>query len=67
MTTLGVIAAFAGLFGAVGLAGFVRDRVKGRRTPAPPNGLGGDDPTLRYYGEVRESHEHHGFFGGSPL
>jgi hypothetical protein len=64
MVTLAVM---AGLVGAVGAAGFLRDRLKGRRRPEPFNGAGADDPTLRYYSDVRRSHENHGFFGGRPL
>ena len=64
MLTLAVI---AGALGAVGAAGLLRDRVRGRRRPEPPSGAGVNDPTLRYYSQVQESHQQHGLFGGPPL
>ena len=61
MVTFAIV---AGLLGAVGAAGLARDRVLGRRRREPPNGAGAADPTLRYYGEVRESHQHGGYSNG---
>jgi hypothetical protein len=61
MVTFAVV---AGVVVAVGVAGFLRDRVLGRRRPEPPNGAGANDPTLRYYGQVRESHQPGSHGGG---
>ena len=61
MTTLAVV---AGIVGVVGVAGLLRDRLRGRRPAEPPNGLGGNDPTLRYYRDVGDSTDQHGIFGG---
>lgn len=63
-----VLAILAGMFGAVGLAGLVRDRARGRRRTEQhdPDGTAGG--YLRYHRDVRESHEHHSsIFGGPPL
>ena len=59
-----MVAVIAGVLAAVGLAGLARDRVLGRRRPEPPNGAGAADPTLRYYGQVRESHQPGSHGGG---
>ena len=51
-----------------GAAGFARDRLLGRRTPPRPNGLGVEDPTLRYYRDLNDQQNHDwGGFGGRPL
>jgi hypothetical protein len=61
MTTLAVV---AGIVGVVAVAGLLRDRLRGRRPSEPPNGMGSNDPTLRYHRDVADSTNQHGIVGG---
>jgi hypothetical protein len=62
MLTLAVV---AGVIGGVGAAGLLRDRLRGRRRPAPPDAAGAN-ARLRHYSQVRDSEQQHGLYGG-PL
>ena len=63
-----VLAVLGGTVALVAVAGLARDRLLGRRRPEQPNGLGVDDPTLRYYRDVHDQQNPTwGGFGQRPL